>query len=106
MVVRRDLSPGLQSAQATHAAIGFCMAEPEAARAWHDQSNNLVILSVEDEAALLAVLDRAWTEGIRYEPFYEPDLNDEMTAVAFGPSESTARLLSALPLALRETAMA
>lgn len=35
-------------------------------------------------------------------PVYEPDLDDELTAIAIAPSPGTSRLLSHLPLALRE----
>jgi hypothetical protein len=82
------------------------MEAPEHARRWHDESNNIVILSIPTEDDLLAVMDRAWLEGIRYVPFTEPDLDDEHTAVALAPCEASQRLCSNLPLALREVAVA
>jgi hypothetical protein len=64
---------------------------------------NLVVLSVPDEAALWAVtqlfdgkLEKSLHARRRIYAFFEPDLHDELTALAVGPE--LWRDLSSLPL--------
>ena len=71
---------------------------------WHFKSNFLVILTVEDKDALHDLLDEAFRRGIIFTPFTEPDLGDELTALALEPSVDAERLVANLPLALREEA--
>ncbi len=97
VIVRNDLTPGLQCAQACHAQHLFTQRFPELARAW---GQNLVVLQVPNEVSLEAV--RADLEGISVVSFHEPDLDNELTAIAVaGDAE---RLLSSFPLALRTAA--
>jgi hypothetical protein len=56
---------------------------------------NLVVLQVPDEAALLA-LEEALAVDCRRHLFREPDLDDEATALSVGPEGW--RRLSSLPL--------
>lgn len=98
VVTRSDLPAGAQLAQSVHAAFAFSSFYPEVARTWHERSNNLVVLAVATEAALLALLDLAPAPAVA---FREPDLAYQLTAIAIGPSDAAARLLSSLPLALR-----
>ena len=73
--------------------------QPELDAAWHHGSNNLVCLSVADEAELLELVRTAAAREVRCATFREPDFDGALTAVAF---ESAAkRFLSRLPLALR-----
>jgi peptidyl-tRNA hydrolase len=96
-VVRADLAPGLQAAQACHALRLFSAEHPDEDRAWYEGSNNLVLLQVPDEEALLGLNERA--NGTPRSLFKEPDVGDEATALAIGPSGR--RLISNLPLLLR-----
>jgi hypothetical protein len=91
VVVRDDLAPGLQMAQACHAVREFTLRRPDV-----DVGENLVVLGA--TPAELARLLRA-TDGLPSVAFYEPDLGDELTAAAF--SGDARPLLSCLPLALR-----
>jgi len=100
IVTRADLPPGARAAQLAHAALAFAFEHPEIAGAWHRGSNNIVLLEATDERALIELWKRAWDAGIPYSAFTEPDFGDAMTAVAIGPSGH--RLVSSLPLALRE----
>jgi len=102
VIIRSDLPPGAQAAQAVHGAIAFVMAHPTIARYWHLKSNNLVLLQVPNEACLLHLAQRAQDAGIEHEVFREPDFDDTATAVALEPAG--ARLVSSLPLALRVAA--
>lgn len=91
VVVRADLPLGLQMAQACHAAHGFARSSPDV-----DVGENLVVLHAKSEGELL----RIWLnyDGHGY-AFYEPDLNNEYTAIAL--DGNARKLLSSLPLALR-----
>lgn len=55
-------------------------------------------MTVENEAALHDLLLEANKAGVHTEAFREPDLLDELTALAFTPSSATRRLLANLPL--------
>jgi peptidyl-tRNA hydrolase len=101
---RADLPPGLQAAQAAHSAFQFSLEHPDVMRAWHEGSNCLVLLSVPDEQALLVWRDAAESAGLAVTLVIEPDLGDEHTALAVGPTRSG--MFSALPLTGREVAMA
>jgi peptidyl-tRNA hydrolase len=97
IIVRADLEPGMQLAQACHATRQFAAEHPELDRTWFETSNNLVALQVANEQALLDLIERA--NGLPVAPFREPDLGNEVTAVAMGSSASP--LLGQMPLALR-----
>lgn len=79
--------------QAAHAVLRYAAKYPGA---WH-WGGVLVILAVPD----LATLERLhWRlANYRHAPFYEPDLDDALTAIAAEASAS--RVVSHLPLALR-----
>ena len=102
LVVRGDLSPGRQVAQAVHAARQFAEAHPETEREWFESSNTLAVLSVPDVEALLAIRCRAEILGLRFSLFREPDLRDEPTALALEPSRFSRRLCHNLRLALSQ----
>lgn len=98
IVVRADLKPGLQAAQACHALRLFVEEHPEIDRAWYANSNNLVLLQIPNEAELLEL--HKSLGDIPSSLFREPDVNDEATAIAIAPSGR--RSISNLPLLLRE----
>jgi len=96
IVVRSDLPPGAQLAQSDHAAIQFTLEHLELVTNWNRDSNNLVVLAALNEAMLQEL---ARTIPAPCTLVHEPDLDNALTAVAFGPT--AARFLSSLPLALR-----
>lgn len=98
VVVRDDLPPGLQLAQATHAALQLSLDHHSAVADWNNHT--LIILSVPRERDLLSLLHDAWTGNLVHAYFVEPDLDDEFTAVAFAPCVEADRLVAQLPLAL------
>lgn len=100
--MRADLPPGLQAAQAVHAAIEFTLQWRGIVARWNLESNNVVIISVPDEDALAAIAARAVEEGMVRTIFREPDVGNTITAVALQPGEDARRLCSQLPLALKE----
>lgn len=105
IAVRADLPPGLQAAQAVHAAFEFQDDFPEETRDWYYSSNYLVIVAVPDEDALHDLRRRAAARGIRYAYVREPDLGNQHTAITLGPGPAAKKLCANLPSALREPAM-
>ncbi len=98
ILIRNDLSVGLQLAQAVHAAIAFCLEHFEATRDWNKASNNVAVLGVGGEEEL--------KRHVEVEPFFEPDMAGQLTAAAFFPTGKQWKRFSSLPLAgkLREAA--
>ncbi len=86
-MARKDLDVGLRTAQVGHALIGWVLEHGR-------PPDNLVVLAVRDLDELHRIYDRL--EGHRFVGFHEPDLGDELTAVAAGPEAW--RALSSLPL--------
>lgn len=96
VVGRADLPPGLRAAQIVHAARVFAENHAEEEQSWYDQSNNLVLLEVKDEQALLALAAAAAHLHVAINR--EPDLDNQLTAIALGAGAK--RLVRHLPLAL------
>ena len=102
IVVRRDLRPGLQAAQAGHALTDLILKYTEQAKRWRDESNFLIILSVANEQELSELSRELSRTEMLWSGFREPDLNNSLTAVAVLPSRYTERFFENLPLALKE----
>lgn len=102
IIVRRDLRPGLQAAQACHAVTDLILENPDKAKQWRDESNFLIVLSIANESELcelaieLARTDMDWCR------FREPDLNNSLTALAVLPHDYSEKFFRNLPLALQE----
>lgn len=101
VIVRNDISAGLQLSQSCHAAIQFQYEHQEISIEWHTNSNYIVILAAKDEQDLLRLLEKSRKLGLKSSVFVEPDFGNEVTAIAFEPSELTQKMCSNLPLALR-----
>jgi hypothetical protein len=80
--VRTDLTPPQQTVQACHAAL-------EAARhsffPLADEHPHLVLCGGRSEIALQAVILRLERLKVRHQPFYEPDLGGQLTAICTQP---------------------
>jgi len=96
------LSPGLQTAQLVHSAIEFSLKHPQETLNWHNLSNYIVCLSVADEKSLHMLKEKAEQREIFCVPFFEPDLNNQLTALTLEPCEASKKLCSNIPLALKE----
>ena len=105
IVVRADLDPGLQMAQAIHASIQFVFEHLEEARSWYDTSNNVVVKQVPDEAALAGLVQERDYNRTTCQVFGEPDLKGAWTAAAF-MGEGANAYLRELPLAPCQLAQA
>ena len=103
--MRGDLCPGLQTAQAVHAAIDFTLRHPMITQHWHDTSNNVVVVNVPNKAHLMGLESCALTLGLKHYLVTEPDLDDTYTAIALEPGPLAKRMCASFPLALKESAM-
>ena len=101
-VTRKDISPGYQAVQSSHAYVRFCMEHPEIAREWYENSETMCSLSVADEKELQELLDEASRLGITVSAFFEPDIDFQLTAITLAPGCATKELCANLKLALRE----
>ena len=98
IITRRDLTAGQQAVQAAHAAIDFIFQYPNKASPWHSISNYVVILSVENEEELKNFITKCEYKLLDHTVFREPDLDNEITAIAIEPCRDTQKLTSNLPL--------
>lgn len=101
-MTRRDLSPGLQAVQCSHALAHFFDEHTKLTRAWCRDSDFLALLSVRDEDALVLLAHCLKVKGVKHSKFYEPDIGNELTAIAMEPSDEAEKLTEKLPLALKE----
>ena len=101
-ISRRDLRPGQQATQASHAAIDCCFRFPFSALRWHIKSNYLINLQVSDEIHLKNFSKLLRSNGIKHVKFHEPDMNNSLTAISFFSTEKSNKLTSGLELALKD----
>lgn len=93
--------PGLQIAQALHAFREFVFEYSELETSWYKNSNYIAILAGKDEDELINLIGRLEKKGIKFSIFREPDLDNQITAIAIEPGDKGRRITSSLPLALR-----
>ena len=95
----------MQGVQAGHALVEFALENPNIAKSWHTLSNYLAFLSASNEDELIKLIHKAELKGITHKVFREPDLDNQITAVAFEPTDLTRRLTSSLPLMGKEVTL-
>lgn len=86
LVTRNDLSPGQRAVQAAHAMRQFAHDHPEIDREWFYSSNYLCLLEVAGERDLVSLEEQANDRGIKFSRFMEPDLENQVTAIALEPA--------------------
>lgn len=87
VLVRKDLSPRQQAVQSCHAAI-------EAARNYigpKDEHPSVIICSVKSEQKLAMCMEELTAKGIECQSFREPDIGNQMTAIASRPLKGEER---------------
>lgn len=89
--------------QPAHALAQFAIEHHSEFVDWQNFHKNLIVLSVEDESSLSKLLLQAQMKNIKVSAFREPDVKDQLTAIALEPSEETYSLTGNLNLALKET---
>lgn len=77
VIVRNDLTTGQKAVQAGHALAEWMLEDSES---W--KNTTLVYLAVKDKDHLeMLVCDLQWSD-VKYVQFNEPDINNEITAIA------------------------
>lgn len=102
LITHKEIAPGYQAVQAAHALRQFTETYPEKDVEWYCNSNYLGLLSVETQVDLLALMFRAQDLGLRVTAFKEPDIGNEVTAIAIEPHPLATELCKNIPLALKE----
>lgn len=102
VITRRDLSLGQQAVQSAHAAIEFQHEHSEIAKEWNTNSKYLVFLCVENEQNLQILLSKIQFKDLKYSLFFEPDIGNQLTAICIEPGQASKKLVSNLPLILKE----
>jgi peptidyl-tRNA hydrolase len=97
IVVRADLDLGLQMAQAIHAAKDFGTQYPHEDFRWRHGGNNVVVLEVPDEKALMDLHLLLMSKRVATTLFTEVDLGGEATALS--ADTGAKRYVRGLPLA-------
>jgi peptidyl-tRNA hydrolase len=94
------LSAGLFAAQLCHALRQFSNDYPEIDKNWFINSNYICLLSVNSEAELFNLCKKCDELNLCYSKFFEPDLNNSLTAICLAPGKLSKKLVSKLKLAL------
>ena len=91
ILVRKDLTPSQTAVQAGHAVAEYLLADPQTWR-----NNTLIYLGVKNLFHLEKWMDRLSSNGIDYIPWREPDINNEVTAIASTGSSELFKKLNLL----------
>jgi hypothetical protein len=86
VIVRTDLPCSLPAVQAGHAVAEFCLCSSDASK-WRNQT--LIYLKVDCLERLDRLCWKLSKKNINWYPFYEPDINNETTAIAVWIAEET-----------------
>lgn len=97
LVVRSDLSIAQQAVQIAHALSTFYHEHRLLEDKWYKDSQHLVLVSVPNRIELLKLVEKARRKGAAFSVFCEPDIGNEITAVAL--EHKAKNLCSRLPLA-------
>jgi peptidyl-tRNA hydrolase len=101
VIVRSDLDPiGYQIPQAGHAITQFIFDHFDIAKNWHETSDYLVVLNIDNEEKLIELLNKANELNIKSSAYREQDLDMQYTAIALEPGIKTKKLCQNLKLAL------
>jgi len=81
-----------------HAALEFGIAFPDEYQKWHSRSNSIITLATKNERALWEFSRLLEKKGLKYVPFYEPDVGMALTALAIVPNPMVKRVCMGIPL--------
>ena len=99
-VVRKDLNPGDQLAQSLHSATEFAHKFPNQFNDWMTNSQYIVSLSANDEHHLKEIYTKLEWFGANVVKFYEPDMNNQLTSIAYYGTPKLMKITDNLKLAL------
>lgn len=101
VITRNDLPISQQATQSIHAAVDLVFKHHIELKNWHDLSNTIVLLSVANEKQLIKLSKKLKTSKIKHTIFTEPDIGDQITALALEPSDDAAGFCKELSTALK-----
>ncbi len=101
VITRHDMPVAFQAVQSIHAAVDLVFKHHIELKNWHDLSNTIVLLSVKNEKALVKLSKKLKTSKIKHTIFTEPDIGDQITALALEPSDEAMAFCKELPTALK-----
>lgn len=99
IITHSDLPLKYQLPQSNHAAMEFAAQYPAEFLEWHRKSNFIIILNCQNEQKLVEFAQKLRDKGIKFSEFREPDIGNELTAIAICPGPEIRRVCSGLPLA-------
>lgn len=103
VVTHAELTAGYQIAQIAHAVADFALHRSDSFTRWHTTDQRILALQTPCFESLATLHQNALDVGLDVVPFYEPDLDNEITSLAFVPSEKNKKFLANLPLAGRKS---
>jgi hypothetical protein len=89
--------------QTGHAIADFAHELPQFFKTWKDNSNYLISLAAKDENHLEKYLKKLIKKGAPIIAFREPDIDNQLTALCFYGLPHYRKLVSNLPLALKNS---
>ena len=92
----------MQLVQSCHAIADFAYDHPDIFKQWKEESNSIITLAVKDEKALMEMYEKYKEITPHITAFREPDIQDQMTAICMYGTSDIRKMLSNIPLALRE----
>lgn len=99
IISHSDLPIDYQIPQSNHAAMEFAAKYPAEFYDWHKRSNSIINLNCKNELDLIKFGQKLSSRGIKFAEFREPDIGNELTAIAICPGSEIRKLCSNLPLA-------
>lgn len=80
VLIRKDLSFSYRSVQAGHAVAEWLLQHGQINKEW--ENGTLIYLDVENEQELILWTERLDRRDMKWTGFREPDIGDQMTAIA------------------------
>ena len=80
VIVRKDLGNIYKMVQGSHALAQFMLEHGQIAKEWNNST--IVFGQVESEEQLFHLIDKLEIRGIEYSKFNEPDIDNQLTAIA------------------------
>jgi peptidyl-tRNA hydrolase len=99
-IVRKDLTNGQQLAQSLHSATEFAHKYPNLFNDWMTNSQYVVSLSVDDEQKLKEIHEKLEWFGANVVKFHEPDMENQLTSIAYYGTPELMKITDKLKLAL------
>ena len=105
-VTRKDLDAGYQLVQTAHSVAEFAQSFPNQFLDWKKDSNYLISLSVDNEEKLQRLFYKLQDNGADVVAFYEPDIDNQLTAICYYGTPEMRKITQNLDLALEEVKVA